>query len=263
MHDLVFYLKELRLQKDSVNVEELLIDLQNEENEGLSPREIVTRILHSIWDCRQDKKLLTWTTTACFPKRFTSTPFNMQLLNIPRKTAEEFLGCDWIGRSENLLMCGPSGLGKTHLSVAIGQQAILKGYRTRFVDAPDFFQALHDAFTNGMPLYQRKLQSLDCVDLLIIDDMGNGTVPPESGSFFYEIMDRRYNKGLSTIITTNKTVASWSAALGDSTSVRAALDRFLESAYKLKFKGKSLRLARFNERNKTNFEDCADAVNKD
>lgn len=160
-------------------------------------------------------------------------------------------------------MCGASGLGKTHFSVAIGQQAIAKGYRTRFVTASKLFKELGKAVQMALPIYERKLQSLDGVDLLIIDDMGNGSVPIDSGSYFYEIMDRRHDKGLSTIITTNKMVSSWGAALGDSTSVRAGLDRFLEFAYKLKFTGKSLRLESFNKRNKTNIQNCTDAITRD
>lgn len=75
--------------------------------------------------------MITWTTTVCFPKRFLQISFHLQQANIPQKSPEEFLRCDWIGRSENILMCGPSGLRKTHFSVAIGQQAVAKGYRTR------------------------------------------------------------------------------------------------------------------------------------
>ena len=63
--------------------------------------------------------------------------------------------------------------------------------------------------------------------------------------------------------TTNKAVSSWGIALGDSVSVRAALDRFLEFAYKLKFSGKSLRLENFNRRNKMNIQDSAEAITKD
>ena len=263
MQDLNFYLKDLRLLKDSPNIEQLLRELENKEDKQETVRSIVTEVLASIWQYRQDKKLVTWTTTACFPKRFLRLPFNIQQANIPHKSAEEFLRCEWISRSENILMCGASGLGKTHFSVAIGQQAIAKGYRTRFVTASKLFKELGKAVQMALPIYERKLQSLDGVDLLIIDDMGNGSVPIDSGSYFYEIMDRRHDKGLSTIITTNKMVSSWGAALGDSTSVRAGLDRFLEFAYKLKFTGKSLRLESFNKRNKTNIQNCTDAITRD
>lgn len=263
MQDLNYYLKELRLLKDAPNVDALLLSLENEDHQVKSARAIVTQVLEAIWQFRMDKKMTTWTTTACFPKRFINAPFNAQLSNIPSKAAEEFLSCEWIGRSENILMCGPSGLGKTHLSVAIGQQAISKGYRTRFATASKLFGDLKKVMTMALPLYERKLQCLDDVDLLILDDVGNGAVPPESGGFFYDIMNRRHEKGLSTIITTNKVVTSWGTALGDSTSVRAGLDRFLEYAYQLKFSGKSVRLKRFNERNRTNIQDSAEAVVKE
>ena len=263
MEELNYYLKELRLLKDSPNLEQLLLKMENEENSNMTARAIVTEVLASIWQYRQDKKMITWTTTACFPKRFLQTPFHLQHANIPQKSAEEFLRCEWIGRSENILMCGPSGLGKTHFPVAIGQQAIAKGYRTRFVSASKLFKDLDKALDLALAMYERKLQSLDSVNLLIIDDMGNGSVPADSGAYFYEIMDRRHNKGLSTIITTNKAVSSWGTALGDSVSVRAALDRFLEFAYKVKFSGKSLRLGNFNKRNRMNIQDSVEAITKD
>lgn len=263
MEDLNYYLKELRLLKDSPNLEQLLLKMENEESSNMTARAIVTEVLASIWQYRRDKKMITWTTTACFPKRFLQTPFHLQHANIPQKSAEEFLRCEWIGRSENILMCGPSGLGKTHFSVAIGQQAIAKGYRTRFVSASKLFKDLDKALDLALAMYERKLQSLDSVNLLIIDDMGNGSVPADSGAYFYEIMDRRHDKGLSTIITTNKAVSSWGTALGDSVSVRAALDRFLEFAYKVKFSGKSLRLENFNKRNRMNIQDSVEAITKD
>ena len=78
---------------------------------------------------------------------------------------------------------------KTHFSVAIGKQAITKGYRTRFVSASKLFMDLDKALELALAMYERKLQNLDCIDLLIIDDMGNGSVPRESGAYFYEIMD--------------------------------------------------------------------------
>lgn len=262
MQDLTEYLKELHLMKDAPHLEQLLLRLENEKNDGMTVRGLLTEVLGSICQHRRDKRTLTWTTTACFPKRFT-TPFDMQLSNIPVKRVEELLVCDWIGRSENLLMCGPSGLGKTHLAVAIGKQAISKGYRTRFADVCQLFQGLSKAMLIALSVYEKKLQSLDTLDLLILDDMGNGTVPAEAGNFFYEIMNRRYDKGLSTIITTNKAVSSWGKALGDSTSVRAGLDRFLETAYKLKFAGKSLRLESFNRRNQLNIQDTEEAVSKE
>ena len=237
--------------------------MENEESSNMTARAIVTEVLASIWQYRRDKKMITWTTTACFPKRFLQTPFHLQHANIPQKSAEAFLRCEWIGRSENILMCWPSGLGKTHFSVAIGQQAIAKGYRTRFVSASKLFKDLDKTLDLALAMYERKLQSLDSVNLLIIDDMGNGSVPADSGAYFYEIMDRRHDKGLSTIITTNKAVSSWGTALGDSVSVRAALDRFLEFAYKVKFSGKSLRLGNFNKRNRMNIQDSVEAITKD
>lgn len=209
MQDLNFYLKELRLLKDSPNIEHLLRELENKEDKQETVRSIVTEVLASICQYRQNKKLVTWTTTACFPKRFLRLPFNIQQANIPHESAEEFLSCEWICRSENILMCGASGLGKTHFSVAIGQQAIAKGYRTRFVTASKLFKDLGNAQAMALAMYERKLQNLAGVDLLIIDDMGNGSVPNDSGAYFYELMDRRYDKGLSTIITTNKAVSSW------------------------------------------------------
>ena len=247
--NLDFYLKQLRLEKDAVNVNELLRELSDQPFEKNDPREIVCKVLANIYQCRQNKKVATWLTTAGFPRLFSGKEFDINKGNIPASQAERFLKCDWIDRGENLLIYGATGLGKTHFSVALGKQAIAMGYRTKFTSATKLFDTLESSLALSPRVFDRKLQHLDSQNLLIIDDMGNGTYPVESSNFLYMIMDRRHQRGLSTIITSNTQVADWGERLGKAGNLRAALDRFLEMAYKVPFEGDSLRIKAFIERN--------------
>ena len=122
----------LRLHKDSDGIAEFMLQL---EREGPCPPMYAFREgLRFIANKRQEKKIATWMTTARFPSNFCDTQFAPKLSSIYEKKLEELTGLAWLERGENLLMSGPTGLGKTLLSVHIGKQAVVRGYRTFFIE---------------------------------------------------------------------------------------------------------------------------------
>ena len=158
----------------------------------------------------------------------------------------EFAGCDWVRSHQNLFLCGNPGLGKTHLSIALGIRATQKAHSTLFIPAKDLFAELNAARLDNT--YERRLKTIQRNEVLIIDDLSSAIAPsPENAMIFYDLIDGRQNRK-STIITSNRTILDWIQIIGgDPTCLRAAIDRFLEPSHVIRLKGKSYRLRRFTE----------------
>lgn len=156
----------------------------------------------------------------------------------------------WIKQQENILIHGASGLGKTHLAASLGREG---GWLSeKVVELNSFLQT---TCWKSFQCERKKgqlneaMRQLNRCQVLIIDDLGYSTNPmPIHGQFLYQIMEERSKKGLNTIVTMNRQVADLNEALGgDTTVIRAAMDRFFFRCRLLKVAGKSYRLQRFEE----------------
>src|SRR5262252_6040676 len=120
--------------------------------------------------------------------------------------------CAFIGKREDALFLGPGGTGKSHLAQAIGQAAILQGYRVLYRETHVLLDDLADAITEGMR--KEFMESLTTVPLLIIDDFGMRKLPLTAAEDLLEIIMRRYER-VSTLLTSNRPVEDWGKMLGD------------------------------------------------
>jgi len=139
--------------------------------------------------------------------------------------------CGFIGRREDALFLGPGGTGKSHLAQAIGQSAILQGYRVYYREAHVLLDELADAVADGKR--KQYLESLATVPLLIVDDFGMRKLPLTAAEDLLEIVMRRYERA-STLLTSNRPVEDWGKLLGDTASVSSMLDRLLHHGHVLK-----------------------------
>ena len=149
-------------------------------------------------------------------------------------------GCNWIGKGQNLLITGPTGVGKTWLACAFGNQACRRGYKTRFYRLPLLLEEL--AISHHDATFTKKLNQLSKLDLLILDDFGLSQLSSQTRRDFLELVEAR--SGLrSTIVTTQLPVSKWHDFLskGNSTVADAILDRLVGNAHRLDLKGESLR----------------------
>ena len=145
---------------------------------------------------------------------------------------------DWIARKQNLLITGPTGVGKSWIACALGHKACRDNRSVLYHRLPRLFEALASARGDGR--YARLLKALSRVELLILDDWG---VPPLTGEQrrdLLEIVDDRHQRG-STVLTSQVPVDHWHEVIADPTIADAVLDRLVHNAHRLTLKGDSMR----------------------
>ncbi len=146
--------------------------------------------------------------------------------------------CTWVARGLNLLLCGPTGIGKSYLACALGHKACLEGYSVLYLRLPRLFEDLRLAKADGR--YGKLMLSYAKTDLLILDDWGLTPMTDPQRRDLLEILEDRYGKR-STIVTSQLPVPAWHEAIGDPTLADAILDRLVHNAHKIELKGDSLR----------------------
>jgi len=137
----------------------------------------------------------------------------------------------FIARHEDALFLGPGGSGKSHLAQALGQAAILQGYKVLYRETHVLLDELADAVAEGTR--KEYMQAVATVPLLIIDDFGMRKLPHTAAEDLLEIIMRRYER-FSTLLTSNRPVEDWGKLLSDVAAVSAMLDRLLHHGHVLK-----------------------------
>ncbi len=145
---------------------------------------------------------------------------------------------DWVHSHQNVLITGPTGVGKTYLACALANAVCRQGRTALYQRLPRLFEEL--AVSRGDGRYARLMTSLAKVDVLILDDWGLALLDDERRRDLLEVLDERYQTR-STIITSQLPVATWHDALGDPTLADAILDRLVHHAHPLNLDGESLR----------------------
>ncbi len=144
----------------------------------------------------------------------------------------------WVREHLNVLICGPTGIGKSWLACALAHKACRDGFTALYARLPRFFRELTLARGDGR--YHKLMTTMAKTDLLVLDDFGAGTLNDEHRHDLLEILEDRY--GLrSTLVTSQYPVDHWHELIADPTLADAILDRLVHNAYKLELKGESMR----------------------
>ena len=207
--------------------------LRQAQVETMAPIDLISCLINDELSRRSDRLLERRRQQAAFRdphQRLDNFDFTFNP-KMNRSLVFDLATCAFIAKREDGLFLGPGGSGKSHLAQAIGQAAILQGYRVWYRETHVLLEELAEAVIEGT----RKpfMELLTTVPLLIIDDFGMRKLPLTAAEDLLEIVMRRYERA-STVLTSNRPVEDWGKLLGDVAAVSAMLDRLLHHGHILK-----------------------------
>ena len=159
----------------------------------------------------------------------------------PRAQIQELGALAFIPRAENIVLLGPSGVGKSHIATALAYRAVMAGIKTRFITAADLMLQLATAKSQGR-LKEYFNRAVIGPKLLVVDEIGYLPFGREEANLFFNVVAKRYERG-SMILTSNLPFTQWATAFADDATLTAALlDRLLHYAHIVQISGESYRL---------------------
>jgi DNA replication protein DnaC len=224
-HPLLPKLKELRLSGmvDTLDERAQMAQLQN-----LTPVDFLALLLDDEIDRRRQSKHERMERSARFDSLKLLSQFDFAAVPcLDRSLALEMATCQFIQKKQNWILCGPTGVGKSHLATAIGYEAIKRGMTVLFMTASAMLADLLNGRADGG--YAKKMTGIMRCDLLIIDDFGLRQLTETGADDLYEIIHSRYERG-SIVITSNRSPAEWPELFGNPLIASAALDRLTHHA---------------------------------
>jgi DNA replication protein DnaC len=168
--------------------------------------------------------------------------------NIDKTKLLRLAQCEFIDNSENILITGSTGAGKSYIATALGYQACIEGFRALYFNTTKLFSKLKMAKADGS--YLKELAKIQRHSLVIIDDFGLQPLDNQNRIALLEIIEDRHNKG-SIIVTSQIPVEGWYEVIGDKTIADAILDRLIHQSHRIELLGESMRRKRnmFNSEN--------------
>jgi DNA replication protein DnaC len=202
--------------------------------------EFLTDLLGQELRVRRERYLLTRTKLARLPFRKSLEQFDFDAQpSIDRKQVMELASLSFVAHADNLILLGPPGVGKTHLSVAIGLQAIEHGFGVYFTSMHRLLEDLRVAHEERR--LERRLRVYLAPKLLIIDEFGYLPLDKLGATLLFQLVAARYERG-SILLTSNQSFGEWGEVLGDPVIATAILDRLLHHSHVINIRGESYRL---------------------
>jgi DNA replication protein DnaC len=206
---------------------------------SFSPDELISHLVDTEWDDRHNRKIKRLITAAKFryPASFEEIDFSLPR-NLDKHQLLRLSDSSWIERHQNILITGPTGVGKSFIAQALGQQACLYGFKTGYHPCSKLFKQLKLARADGS--YLKELERLQKQSLFILDDLGLEPFDAPSRLSLLEILEDRLGRR-SLIIVSQVPISAWHDLIGDPTIADAICDRIVHSAYRIALNGESVR----------------------
>jgi DNA replication protein DnaC len=213
--------------------------LESDKMDGLTKDELIAHLVEEEWDDRCNRKIARNMQNAKFHYKASIEEMHFNTdRGIDKNQVMRLAECGFIHNKENLMITGSTGIGKSYLASALGQQACIMGYRVMYTNATKLFAKLKMAKADGS--YIAEIAKMERQQLLILDDFGIQPLDATSRSAFMEIIEDRHEKA-STLIASQVPVTKWYEVIGEHTIADAIMDRIIHNAHRIELTGDSLR----------------------
>lgn len=232
-------LEKLRKMKFHGMARALKMTIEAGKSEQFTADQLVSHLVNAEWDDRHNRSIDRHIHNAKFRYKAAVE----QILyegerSIDQNQIMRLAECEFINRKENVLITGSTGIGKSFIASALGNQACLMGYRTMYCNATKLFSQLKMAKGDGS--YAKEIAKIERQHLLIIDDFGIQPLDGHNRSALMEIIEDRHAKA-SLIITAQVPIQAWHEVIGEKTMADAILDRIVHGAHRIELAGESMR----------------------
>lgn len=216
--------------------------LENDGPTRLSGDELVKMLVEAEWDDRLNRNIERRLRNARFRYQSSMESIDYQAdRNLDRGEIMRFAECNFIQKHENIIITGSTGIGKSYIATALGQQACTMGFKVYYANLAKLFTKLKMGKADGS--YMKEITKIERQDLLILDDFGLVPIDNQNRAALMEIVEDRHKKA-SMIITSQLPVNCWYEVIGEKTIADAILDRIVHDAHRIELRGESLRKTR-------------------
>jgi len=235
----VQYIEKLKSMRLFGMMEAYQSNLDSQAHQQLTQDEFLAYLTDAEWQDRHNRRIQRLTALAKFRYKayFNEIDFNTER-NLNKDQLVRLSDGGFVKNKENIIIIGPTGVGKSFIASALGHQACHEGYKTYYSNANRLFARLKGAKADGS--YIKEISKIERQDLLIIDDFGLQPLDNLARQALMEIIEDRHGRK-STIISSQLPVNTWHEIIGESNIADAILDRLVHTAHRIQIEGESMR----------------------